>query len=192
MEAVQTFPFVPLFPSLLCSSLLFISSLDLRPVQMVSAWVFTTCQWRWSFPVRWIGRKVAIELYRLVVGLMGSYDCVRRAVVCLLPFIPFPSFLLYWRWQPRRSAPKEGDNVTATRDLRQGKCQCIYITVTALRSVSNILPLYSTYILTRSRVQRYYHIIRLRSSVGVHASTWILQHIVYYLPPNKTEFILMQ
>ena len=26
---------------------------------------------------------------------------------------PFPSFLLYWLWQPRRSAPKERDNVTA-------------------------------------------------------------------------------
>jgi len=26
---------------------------------------------------------------------------------------PFPSFLLYWLWQPRRSALKERDNVTA-------------------------------------------------------------------------------
>jgi len=43
------------------SSLLFISSLDLGPVQMASARVFTTCQWRWSFPVRRIRRKVAIE-----------------------------------------------------------------------------------------------------------------------------------
>jgi len=37
MEAVQTFPFVPLSPSLFL-----ISSLDLGPVQMASAQVFTT------------------------------------------------------------------------------------------------------------------------------------------------------
>jgi hypothetical protein len=41
----------------------------------------------------------------------------------------------------------------------------------ALRSVSNILPRYSPYILTRSRVQPYYHIIRLRSSIGVRPFT---------------------
>jgi len=60
---------------LLFSSLLFL--LDFGPVQMASARVFTTCQWRWSFPVHRIRRKVAIELNRSVVGLMGSYDCVR-------------------------------------------------------------------------------------------------------------------
>jgi len=67
----------------------------------------------------------------------------------------FPSLLLYWLWQPRRSAPNEGDNVTATRDPRPGKRQYILVAATALRSVSNILPLYSPYILTRSRVQPY-------------------------------------
>jgi len=70
-----------------CFSLLF--SLDLGPVQMASAWVFTTCQWWLSFPIRQIRRKVAIELYRSGVGLMGSYDCVRRTIVWLLPFILF-------------------------------------------------------------------------------------------------------
>jgi hypothetical protein len=62
-------------------SLLFFSSLDLGPVQMASARVFTTCQWRWGFPVRRVRRKVAIQLYRSVVGLMGSYNCVRRMIV---------------------------------------------------------------------------------------------------------------
>jgi len=66
---------------------------------------------RWSFPVRRIRRKVAIELYRSVVGLMSSYDCVHRMIVSFL--FPFHSFLLYWLLQPRRSAPKERDNVTA-------------------------------------------------------------------------------
>jgi len=68
-------------------------------------------KWRWIFPVRRIRRKVAIELYRSVVGLMGSYDCVRRMIVSF--FVSLSSFLLYWLWQPRRSAPKERDNVTA-------------------------------------------------------------------------------
>jgi len=66
---------------------------------------------RWIFLVRRIRRNVAIELYRSVVGLMSSYDCVHRMIVSFL--FPFPSFLLYWPWQPRRSAPKERDNVTA-------------------------------------------------------------------------------
>jgi len=68
-------------------------------------------KWRWIFPVRRIRRKVAIELYRLVVGLMSSYDCVHRMIVSFLFLYPY--FLLYWLWQPRRSAPKERDNVTA-------------------------------------------------------------------------------
>jgi len=76
------------------SSLLFISSLDLGPVQMASAWVFTTYHWRWSFPVRRIRRKVAIELYRSVVGLMGSYDCVRRVIVSFLVSLSFSSLIL--------------------------------------------------------------------------------------------------
>jgi len=63
MEAVQTFPFVPLFPSLRFSSLFFITSLDLGPVQMASARVYTSYQWSWSFSVRWIRRNVSIALY---------------------------------------------------------------------------------------------------------------------------------
>jgi len=79
---------------LFLSSLLFFSSLDHGPVQMASAWVFTTSQWRWSFPVHRIRRKVAIELYRSVVGPMGSYDCVRRMIVSIFVSLSFP-FLLY-------------------------------------------------------------------------------------------------
>jgi hypothetical protein len=59
------------------SPLLFFSSLDLGPVQMASARVFNTSQRRWSFPVRRIDRKVAIELYQSVAGLMISYEDVR-------------------------------------------------------------------------------------------------------------------
>jgi len=82
------------FSSLLFSSLFFISSLDFGPVQMASARVFTTCQWRWDFPVHRIRRKVAIELYRSVVGLMGSYDCVRRMIVSFLVSLFFSSLIL--------------------------------------------------------------------------------------------------
>jgi hypothetical protein len=45
-------------------SLLNFSSLDLGLVQMSSARVFTISQWMWSFGVRRIPRKVAIELYQ--------------------------------------------------------------------------------------------------------------------------------
>jgi hypothetical protein len=48
-------------------------------------------KWRWIFPVRQIGRKVAIELSPSIVGLMGSYDCVRRMIVSYFCF----SFLLF-------------------------------------------------------------------------------------------------
>ena len=58
------------------------------------------------------------------MGLMGSYDCVRRMIVSFLVSLSFVS-LTYWLWQPRRSAPEEGDNVTATRDPKPGKRQCI-------------------------------------------------------------------
>jgi len=76
---------------------LFLSSLlllDLGPVQMALARVFTTCQWRWSFPVRRIRRKVAIELNRSVVGLMSSYDCVRRMIVSFFVSLSFFSLIL--------------------------------------------------------------------------------------------------
>jgi len=82
---------------LFLSSLHLFFSMDLGPVQMASAWVFTTCHWRWSFPVRWINRKVAIELYRSVVGLMGSYNCVRRMIVSFFVSLSFSSLLIGFR-----------------------------------------------------------------------------------------------
>jgi hypothetical protein len=51
------------------------------------------------FSVRQIHRKVTIELYRSVVGLMGSYDCVRRMIVSFLVSLSFP-FLLYGLCSP--------------------------------------------------------------------------------------------
>jgi hypothetical protein len=51
-------------------------------------------KWRWIFPVRQIRRKVAIELYRSVVGLMGSYDCVRRMIVSFFVSLSFFSLIL--------------------------------------------------------------------------------------------------
>ena len=40
-----------------------------------------TAKWRWSFPVHRIRRKVAIELYQSVAGLIISYEYVRRVNV---------------------------------------------------------------------------------------------------------------
>ena len=61
-----------LFSSLLFSSLLFL--LDLGPVQMALARVFTTYHWRWSFPVCRIHRKVTLEQYRSVAEFMRLYE----------------------------------------------------------------------------------------------------------------------
>ena len=88
-QAVWMFPLYSWF-----SSLLIISSLDFGPVQMASAQVFITCQ-RWcSFPIRRISQNVAIELYRSVVGLMGSYNCIRRIIVSFLVSLSFCSLIL--------------------------------------------------------------------------------------------------
>jgi len=106
-----------------CFSLLFFSSLDHGPVQMALARVFTTSQWRWSFPVRQIRRKVAIErtdrLWDLWVRTIAYVGWLFHSL------FPVSSHLSYWLWQPRRSAPKERYNVTATCDPRLGKRHCI-------------------------------------------------------------------
>lgn len=57
----------------------------------------------------------------------------------------------------------------ATRDLGPGKHQCILVTPMAHTSLSNILPLYSPYILNCSRVQSYLYIMHQRSSIGLIA-----------------------
>jgi hypothetical protein len=51
-------------------------------------------KWRWILPVRQIPPKVAIELYRSVVGLMGSYDCVCRMIVSFFVSLLFFSLIL--------------------------------------------------------------------------------------------------
>jgi len=88
-EAVRTFHLYSWF-----SSLLFISSLDFGQVHIVSAQGFTTCQWRWSFPVRRIQQKIAIELYRSVARLLGSYNCVRRMNVSFPVSLSISSLIL--------------------------------------------------------------------------------------------------
>jgi len=79
--------------SLSSSSLLCISALDkwgrhgfLPPSESVKL--------RWILPVRRIRRKVAIELYRSVVGLIGSSDSVRRMIVSFFVFLSFFSLKL--------------------------------------------------------------------------------------------------
>ena len=69
-------------------------SVDLNPVQMASAWVFTICKLRWSFPVHRICWKVTIELYWSVVGLMGGYNCVCRMIVSFFVSLSFTSPIL--------------------------------------------------------------------------------------------------
>jgi hypothetical protein len=70
-----------LFLYFLLFSALFITSGDLGTVQLTSVRVFTTYLWRWNFPLCQIHRQVAFELYRSVVGLICSYDCVCSMVV---------------------------------------------------------------------------------------------------------------
>jgi hypothetical protein len=87
---------------LFLSSVLF---LDLGPVQMALERVLTTSQWRWSFPVCRIRRKVAIEQFQSVAGLMNSYEYVcGMNVEC---FLSFPS-LLYGLCSPGGLRPKRG------------------------------------------------------------------------------------
>jgi len=49
---------------------------------------------RWIFLVRRICRNVAIELYRLVVALMSSYDCVHTMFVSFFVSLSFSSLIL--------------------------------------------------------------------------------------------------
>jgi len=68
----------------------------------------------WSFPVRQILRKVTLS------GTDRLWDLWVRTIAYVgwlfHSLFPFSSPLWYRLWQPRRSAPKEGDNVTAARD----------------------------------------------------------------------------
>jgi len=122
------------------SALLFFSCLDLGPVQMVLAWVFTTRQWRWSFPMHQMRRKVAIELYQSVAGRKISYECVRsRNAHC---FLPFPFLFSCTVMHPRWSAPKVGDNVTVTRDCGRVTVIVCSRLATRLSSLAIFIPIH--------------------------------------------------
>jgi len=87
--------------------------------------------------------------------------------------------------------------VSATCNPRPANRHCIYVATAKVWSVSNMLPLYSQPILTRSCEQLNYHIIRLRLVVGVRAlpvyslfSGWIrsLQEHTWFLPPLSKKW----
>ena len=54
-----------------------------------------------------IRRKVAIELYRSVLGLIGSYNCVHRMIDSFVVSLSFP-FLLYGLCSPGGLRLKRG------------------------------------------------------------------------------------
>jgi len=84
----------------------------------------------------------------------------------------FPSLLLNWLWQTRRSAPKERDNASVTCDWRPGNHQSTEVAAAALRSVPNTilfnLPL-------RSRESKFAIIYYLFPFIGM------LGHICLYI-----------
>jgi hypothetical protein len=135
-----------------------------------------TAKWRWSFPVRRIRRMVAIELYHSVAGLMISYEYVRsRNEQC---FLPFPFLFSYTVMQPRRSAPKEGDNVTATCDCGRVTAILYSRLATRLRSLAIILPIH-LFTITRVHVCNRIPINTIRMpmkpNAGVRALTMVQQ-----------------
>jgi len=74
--------------------LLFFSWLDLGPVQMASARVFTTCHWRWSFPVRGFAERSpwAVQIR------CGTYGFVRwrtwnGCLIASFLFLSFPTLV---------------------------------------------------------------------------------------------------
>jgi len=89
MEAVWMlhwyFGFIILFSSLLIGSWPGINGVCMG---------FTTSQCRRSFPVCWICWTVTIELNWLVVGHMGSYDCLHRVIGLFFVSLSFFSHIL--------------------------------------------------------------------------------------------------
>jgi hypothetical protein len=82
----------------------------------------------------------------------GTYDFVRVRTQHELynTFFPFLSFSLVEWMQPRRSVPKEGDNVTATRDCGRVTAILYCRLATKFRSQAKILPIH---LFTITRVQ---------------------------------------
>jgi len=112
-EAVQMFPFVSLFPSLLFSYLILAHS----------KW----CRHGFSWLANCGGVAVCAE-YTERLSLSYSnrlwyfWSCMIAYIEWLfLSLFPFPTLLLDWLWQLKTSAPKEGDNVTVTHDPSPGK-----------------------------------------------------------------------
>jgi len=77
-------------------SLLFFSSLDLGPVQMASAWVFTTftvSQVEVDFPHAPDPPKGHPEWYQTVAGRMSSYEYIHGMIISVFPLHSFPTIV---------------------------------------------------------------------------------------------------
>ena len=72
-------------------------------------------------------------------------------------FLPFLSFSLVRFMQPRRSAPKDGDNVMATRDCGRVTAILYSQLATRLRSLAIILPIHLYLLSLESMFATVYH-----------------------------------
>jgi len=94
------------------SSFFIFTSLDLSPVQMVSAWVFTTS--------RNMSSGDGVSLYAIYTKSLPwavMVSCGTYGFICLCTWnesliVSFPSLLLYINMQPWGCAVEEGDKVT--------------------------------------------------------------------------------
>jgi len=129
---------------LLCLHLDFVASLNLGPVQIASARLFTTSGDKSSGGVVSLCTECAERWPRLVLIGCGTYGfiCLHTLNCCLIDSFSF--LLLYGFMQPRESAPKEGDNVTALLHVTcpgPGNTLNIYSWLTmSLRSLAIISP----------------------------------------------------
>ena len=104
----------------------------------------------------------------------GTYDFLRVRTQHECIMLSFLSFSLVRFMQPRRSAPKEGDNVTATCDCGRVTAILYSRLATRLGSLAIILPIH---LFTINRVHICNHIpliticMPIRPNAGVCAST---------------------
>jgi len=89
----------------------------------------------------------------------GTYDFVSVHTQHELynTYFPFLSFSLVRFMQPRRSAPKEGDNVMATRDCGRGTASLYSRLTMRLRSLAIILPIHLYLLSLESTFATVYH-----------------------------------